>query len=36
MRAALLALLAAMHNCWALDNGLALRPPMGVNTWNVS
>ena len=36
MRAALLALLFALHSCSALDNGLALRPPMGVNTWNVS
>lgn len=36
MRAALLALLVALHSCSALDNGLALRPPMGVNTWNVS
>ena len=36
MRAALLALLAAMHSCWALNDGLALRPPLGINTWNVS
>ena len=36
MRAALLALLAALHSCWALDDGLALRPPLGINTWNVS
>ena len=36
MRAALLALLAALHSCWALDDGLALQPPLGLNTWNVS
>ena len=36
MRAALLTLLVTLHSCSALDNGLALRPPMGVNTWNVS
>ena len=27
--------LSALQVCWALDNGLALAPPMGINTWNV-
>lgn len=37
MAALLLALhvLVAFQACWALDNGLAQRPPMGINTWNV-
>jgi hypothetical protein len=37
MAALLLALqvLAALHAARALDNGLARRPPMGINTWNV-
>lgn len=37
MRGVVLALhtLSALQVCWALDNGLALAPPMGINTWNV-
>ena len=37
MRGVVLALhtLSALQICWALDNGLALAPPMGINTWNV-
>ena len=27
--------LGALQVCWALDNGLALVLPMGINTWNV-
>lgn len=31
---ALLLILASLHVCWGLNNGVALTPGMGWNSWN--